>query len=121
MGDNRLNHTLADVAAVIQRVFPSAHVEHGENSDRRNYRVDFTKIERRIGFRCRRSLEDGVREVKAAFDSNEIGDYRDIRFSNLGFLRETGTPENKSEFDAAVMAAFAGEQLPSISSKTMHQ
>lgn len=106
VGDNRLNHTLADVAAVIQRVFPCAHVEHGENSDRRNYRVDFTKIERRIGFRCQRSLEDGVREVKAAFDSNEIGDYRDIRFSNLGFLRETGTPENKSEFDAAVMAAF---------------
>lgn len=120
VGDNRLNHTLADVAAVIQRVFPCAHVEHGENSDRRNYRVDFTKIERRIGFRCRRSLEDGVREVKAAFDSNEIGDYRDIRFSNLGFLRETGTPENKSEFDAAVMAAFGGEQLPSISAKTMH-
>jgi len=121
VGDNRLNHTLADVAAVIQRVFPSARIEHGENSDRRNYRVDFTKIERRIGFRCRRSLEDGVREIKAAFDANEIGDYRDIRFSNLGFLRETGTPENKSEFDAAVMAAFGGEQLPSISAETMHQ
>jgi len=121
VGDNRLNHTLADVAAVIQRVFPRAHVEHGENSDRRNYRVDFTKIERRIGFRYRRSLEDGVREIKAAFDSNEIGDYRDIRFSNLGFLRETGTPENKSEFDAAVMAAFGGEQLPSISAEKMHQ
>jgi nucleoside-diphosphate-sugar epimerase len=110
VGDNRLNHTLADVAGVIERVFPCARIEHHENSDRRNYRVDFTKIQKRLGFRCHYTLEDGVREIEAAFDSNEIEDYRDIRFSNLGFLRETGTPENKSEFDAAVMAAFCGEQ-----------
>jgi nucleoside-diphosphate-sugar epimerase len=115
VGDNRLNNTLADVAEVIRRVFPHARIEHRENSDRRNYRVDFSKIEKRVGFRCRHALEDGVREIKAAFDANEIGDYRDIRFSNLGFLRETGTPENKAEFDAAVMAAFGGEQITASS------
>jgi nucleoside-diphosphate-sugar epimerase len=113
VGDNHLNCTLADVAEVIRRVLPQARIEHRENSDRRNYRVDFTKIKNRVGFRCQYALEDGVREIKAAFDSNEIGDYRDIRFSNLGFLRETGTPENKSEFDAAVMAAFGGERWAS--------
>jgi nucleoside-diphosphate-sugar epimerase len=113
VGDNHLNRTLADVAEVIRRVFPQARIEHRENSDCRNYRVDFTKIKKRVGFRCQYALEDGVREIKAAFDSNEIGDYRDIRFSNLGFLRETGTPENKSEFDAAVMAAFGGERSAS--------
>lgn len=111
VGDNRLNHTLSDVAAVIQRVFPGACVEHQENSDRRNYRVKFAKIEKRIGFRCKYELEDGVREIKAAFDSSEIKDYRNIRFSNLGFLRETGTPGNKSEFDATVMAALGTEQI----------
>lgn len=111
VGDNHLNGTLADVAEVIRRVFPHARIEHRENSDRRNYRVNFTKIRKRVGFRCQHGLEDGVREIKAAFDANEIGDYRDIRFSNLGFLRETGTPENKSEFDAAVMAAFGAEQI----------
>jgi nucleoside-diphosphate-sugar epimerase len=109
VGDNHFNLTLADVAEVIRRVFPQARIEHHENSDRRNYRVDFTKINKRVGFRSQFTLEYGVREIKAAFDSHEIGDYRDIRFSNLGFLRETGTPENKSEFDAAVMAAFGGE------------
>lgn len=115
VGDNRLNHTLADVADVIRRVFPNACVEHRENLDQRNYCVDFTKIEKRIGFRCQYALEDGVREIKAAFDLNKIGDYRDIRFSNLGFLRETGAPENKSEFDAAVMAAFGGEHTAELS------
>jgi nucleoside-diphosphate-sugar epimerase len=119
VGDNRLNHTLTDVAEVVQRVFPGTQIEHAENADRRNYRVNFSKIETRVGFHCRYTLEDGVREIKAAFDSNEIGNYRDIRFSNLGFLRETGTPENKSEFDEAVMAAFGGAQIHRVVARKM--
>ena len=111
VGDNRLNHTLGDVAEVIQRVIPGTRVEHVENSDRRNYRVRFDKIEREIGFRCRYSLEDGVREIKLAFDSGTIDNYRNIHFSNQVFLRESGTPVNKSDFDAQVMAAFGGEQI----------
>ena len=117
VGDNRLNHTLNEVAEVIQCVFPGTRVEHGENSDRRNYRVNFDKIRERVGFRCQYMLEDGVREIKAAFDSSQIDNYRDIRFSNLGFLRETGTPENKSEFDGAVMAAFGGEQIRRVNAE----
>ncbi len=119
VGDNRLNHTLTEVTEVVQRVFPGTLIEHAENADRRNYRVNFSKIEKRVGFRCRYTLEDGVREIKAAFDSNEIGNYRDIRFSNLGFLRETGTPENKSEFDEAVMAAFGGAQIHRVVARKM--
>jgi nucleoside-diphosphate-sugar epimerase len=119
VGDNRLNHTLTEVAEVIQHVFPGTRVEQDENSDRRNYRVNFDKIEKRVGFRCHYMLEDGVREIKAAFDSSQILNYRDIRFSNLGFLRDTGTPENKSEFDAAVMAAFGGEQIRRVVAEKM--
>jgi nucleoside-diphosphate-sugar epimerase len=121
VGDNRLNHTLTDVAEVVQRVFPGTQIEHAENADRRNYRVNFSKIEKRVGFRCQYTLEDGVREIKAAFDSNEIANYRDIRFSNLGFLRETGTPKNKSEFDEAVMAAFGGAQIHGVVARKMRR
>ena len=120
VGDNRLNHTLTEVAEVIQRVFPNTRVEQEENSDRRNYRVNFDKIEKRVGFRCHYKLEDGVREIKAAFDSRQIDNYRDIRFSNLSFLRDTGTPENKSELDAAVMAAFGGEEIRRIVPEKMN-
>jgi hypothetical protein len=111
VGDNRLNHTLFEVASTIQRVFPGTRVEHVENSDKRNYRVDFTKIQREAGFRCIYDLEDGVRQIKAAFDLYRIDDYRDIRFSNLVFLREAGAPGNKSDVDAEVMAAFGGEHI----------
>ncbi|MGO9589679.1 MAG: NAD-dependent epimerase/dehydratase family protein [Candidatus Acidiferrales bacterium] len=111
VGDNRLNHMLGDVAEVIQRVMPGTRVEYVENSDRRNYRVCFDKIEREIGFRCGYSLEDGIREIQLAFDSGAIDNYRNIQFSNQVFLRESGTPVNKSDFDAQIMAAFGGEQI----------
>jgi len=114
VGDNRLNHTLAEVAQVIQRVCPQTRIESVENADRRNYRVKFDKIEKRLGFRCRYSLEDGVSEIKAALDSSQIASYRNIRFNNLSFLRESGTPGNKNDIDREIMAVFAGERIPGL-------
>jgi nucleoside-diphosphate-sugar epimerase len=111
VGDNRLNLTLADVARSIQKVIPGTIVEYVENSDRRNYRVRFDKIESRVGFRCRYSLEEGIQEIQSAFESGLIVNYRHIQFSNQIFLRESGTPGNKSDLDAKVMAAFGGEQI----------
>jgi nucleoside-diphosphate-sugar epimerase len=108
VGDNRLNHTLAEVAGIIQRVFPNATVQKAENSDPRNYRINFSKIENRIGFRCHYHLEDGVREIKAAFDSGKIHNYKNGRFSNLVSLRKSGTPKLKSRFDLKVIAVFGG-------------
>lgn len=117
VGDNHLNHTIADVAQVIQRICPHTRLESIENSDLRNYRVSFDKIERLIGFRCQYSVEDGVRQIKLAFDSGEIASYQNILFNNGVFLRESGTPENKNDIDRRVMAAFAGEHISRLVEK----
>jgi len=115
VGNNRLNFTLSEVARVIQRVCPDARVEWVENADRRNYRVKFDKIEKRLGFRCRYTLEDGVREIKAALDSSQISNYRNVRFSNLSFLKESGgAPGNKNDIDSKIMAAFAEGRMPPV-------
>jgi nucleoside-diphosphate-sugar epimerase len=111
VGDNRLNYRLSDVATVIQHVFPGTRVEYVDNTDKRNYRVNFDKIRQSVGFECRLSLEDGVREIKAALESDSMESYDHYRFNNLVFLRESGTPENKSEFDGEIMAAFGGERI----------
>jgi nucleoside-diphosphate-sugar epimerase len=111
VGDNGLNCTLSNLAEVIQEVFPETRVERVENADQRNYRVDFSKIEKRVGFRCSYSLKEGVREIKAALESSQIASYRNIRFNNLTFLRESGAPGNKSDLDREIMAAFAGERI----------
>jgi nucleoside-diphosphate-sugar epimerase len=111
VGDSRLNHTLSDVAAVIRESFPGVRVEHVDNSDRRNYRVTFDKLFRRTGFRARYSLRDGVEEIRKAFADGLITDYTDLRYHNQRYLKAAGSPQNKHEVDALVMAAFSNQLL----------
>ena len=106
VGDSRLNHTLQQVAEIIEQVFPGTSVEHIANTDRRNYRVNFDKIRNRLDFSASYLLRDGVEELKAAFDKRVITDYKDLRYHNQRFLEAAGVVKNKDEVDAFVMAAF---------------
>jgi nucleoside-diphosphate-sugar epimerase len=110
VGDTRLNHTLTEVAEVITGVFPDVRVEHVDNSDRRNYRVNFDKLLKRTGFRARYSLRDGVEEIRNAFDEGLITDYTNLRYHNQRYLKAVGSPAHKDETDALVMAAFANHR-----------
>jgi nucleoside-diphosphate-sugar epimerase len=109
VGDSRLNHNLEELAEKIRAVFPDTRVERVENSDHRDYRVCFDKIRNRLSFRARHTLDDGIREIKKAFEERLILDYRDIHYHNQRFLQTAGSPANKDGLDAQVMAAFSGE------------
>ncbi len=111
VGDTRLNHTLTDVAEVIRGVFPAVEVEHVDNADRRNYRVNFDKLLRLTGFRAQYSLRDGVEEIKKAFEEGLITDYTDVRYHNQRYLKAVGRPAHKDEVDAQVMAAFSNRRI----------
>jgi nucleoside-diphosphate-sugar epimerase len=108
VGDDGLNFTLAQVAEKIQSLIPRTQVEYVENSDRRNYRVSFRKIKDCLGFIAGYSIEDGIQEIKRAFETGEIVDYRHPFYSNVSFLKEHGRVLAKNELDIKVMAAFAG-------------
>lgn len=107
VGDARLNHTLAEVGAVIQGAFPNVRVEQAHNADLRNYRVSFDKLVHRTGFRARYTLRDGVDEIRKAFEQGMIVDYTDLRYHNQRFLLAVGSRSNKDEVDTLVMAAFS--------------
>jgi nucleoside-diphosphate-sugar epimerase len=111
VGDSRLNHTLSEVAETIRDAFPGLRVERVENSDRRNYRVNFDKLLRRTGFCARYTLHDGVEEIRRAFDERKIEDYTDLRYHNQRYLKAVGSPPNKDEVDGLVMAAFSSHLL----------
>ena len=119
LGDSRMNFTLGQLAEKVSAEFPATRVEYIENSDRRNYRVSFEKIRNQIGFECQWTLEDGVREIKRAFESKFITDYRDARYSNLQFLKLCGTPVCKDELDRHLMAALANIPAPARQSSTI--
>jgi nucleoside-diphosphate-sugar epimerase len=108
VGDDGLNFTLAQVAEKIRLLVPNTQVEYLENSDRRNYRVSFQKIRNCLGFTANRTIEDGIMEIKRAFERGEIADYRHPFYSNVSFLKEHGRVIAKTELDVKVMAAFAG-------------
>ncbi len=106
LGDSRLNHTLLEVGQHVQRAFPGARIECSENGDRRNYRVSFDKIRDELNFRCERTLDDGILELKRALEARAIADYRDALFHNHRFLAQGSVPASTNELDGHLMAAF---------------
>ena len=107
VGDSRLNYTLTDVAAKLVKFFPNTRVEHIENSDRRSYRVSFEKIKGHLGFTCSKTLEDGIHEIKAAFENGQISDYGAALYSNVKYLKRPGSPLQTDRLGSQVMAALA--------------
>jgi len=89
VGSNEQNYQLSEVAQTIQSLIAQVEVvEMGADMDCRNYRVDFTKITRMLGFIPRWTLQEGITQVIAALDSGEIKDYQDPMYSNVKFLAE---------------------------------
>jgi nucleoside-diphosphate-sugar epimerase len=95
VGSDAQNYTLGEVGRIIKRIVPSADLQfYEDNVDRRNYRVDFTRISRTLGFSPEWTLEEGIQQVIVAIRSGKVTDYKDARYSNVKFLSEeigTGT------------------------------
>lgn len=107
VGDDRNNMQLREVGDLIEKLVPSAQVIRKEDDvDRRNYRVSFQKIREQLGFGCTRDVASGIREIRDAIQAGQIPDFRDVRHSNLNYLkrlRETGHPSAARLSDTGAM------------------
>lgn len=91
VGDSDNNYTLESVGKMIQERIPDAELlEMGQDGDRRNYRVDFSKIQKYLGYKSKWSVAAGVEQVIEAIDSGKVTSYSDAKFSNLKFMQESG-------------------------------
>lgn len=91
VGSNEQNYTIRHIGKIINDFVPDAKVlEEVENADRRNYWVDFSKIEDVLGFVPEWTVEEGVQQVIDAIQSGKVIDYRDAKYSNVKFLTEEG-------------------------------
>src|SRR6202023_2927497 len=97
----------------IRQAFPATRIEHIDNTDRRNYRVSFDKIRNQLGFECKYQLEDGIHEIKQAFDENRISNYRDPCYNNQHFLARSAPVVRRSDLDVQIMAAFGSPLIKS--------
>jgi len=82
VGANRMNRRLSDLGRVLRKRFPAARVLEETTPDRRDYRVNFSKIETRLGFRGRTSLTAGIEEMRRALESGAVADYRHGDYHN---------------------------------------
>jgi len=70
VGRNAENYRIRDVGAIVEQVVPNSKVTYapGASPDTRNYRVDFSKIERLVpGFRPTWTVKQGVEELLDAY------------------------------------------------------
>lgn len=91
VGSNEQNYTIKEIGEVVHRLVPAAQlIQNTADLDRRNYWVNFTKIEKTLGFTPKWSVDEGVEQVIQAIRTGKVTDYKDARYSNVKFLTEEG-------------------------------
>jgi nucleoside-diphosphate-sugar epimerase len=75
VGDTQENYRKLDLVEILRERFPDAEIEFvHKDEDPRDYRVSFDKFARQIGFKARRSVEQGIDEILALVRSGLVGD-----------------------------------------------
>ncbi|MCB1022255.1 MAG: SDR family oxidoreductase [Acidobacteria bacterium] len=112
VGSVKENYQVREIIDIVKTVIPSCEVEYAEGAgpDARSYRVDASKIERTIGFELDWTVEQGVREMKAAFDEYGMtaADLEGPRFHRMPKLKQLLASGAVRE-DMSVCAAAAAE------------
>ena len=85
---------MKDAANIVGKTLNSPVHIAKDVVDKRNYRVDCTKA-RKIGFNPRRTIDYAIKEIKQAFETGEIKDYRDDKYSNYQFLFKSKSVQKK--------------------------
>jgi nucleoside-diphosphate-sugar epimerase len=96
LGSDAQNHTISEVGEMVLQCTPAAKLtirEGDRDRDLRNYRVSFTKIERDLGFRPRKCVLDGIREIQQAVAEGSVIDYRAPKYHNVAMIRQNGNGE----------------------------
>jgi nucleoside-diphosphate-sugar epimerase len=90
VGSDEQNYTIEQVGEIIHHMVPTAElIELGADSDRRNYRVNFSKMYNLLHFKPQWTIEQGIRQVIEAIEAGKVKDYRDAKYSNVKHLGET--------------------------------
>jgi nucleoside-diphosphate-sugar epimerase len=89
VGCDDQNYMIVEIGQIIKDIIPEVQVIHeGDEKDKRNYRVSFEKIRKQLGFVPRRTVVDGIKEIKLAIESGLIRDYRAAHYSNYKTLKD---------------------------------
>lgn len=92
------NRTVADIANIVKSVVEAKCPEKKgieivttPSDDPRSYHISSAKIEKELGFKPKRSIEDAVADLVEAFQSGKVPDaLKDPRYYNIKALQAAG-------------------------------
>jgi len=97
IGSNNMNYRIYDLGNKIKNIIPNTVIETiRRHADERNYRVSFNKIRNMMGFTCRKTLEDGIIEIKNSLETGSISNYKEPRYCNYNLIKEFDMENNNS-------------------------
>lgn len=89
VGATKENYTKQMIVEEIQKQIPGAKIKYiYKQEDPRDYRVNFDKIQKELGFEVSKTVPDGIQEVKELVRSGIIHDPEDQRYYNIPYKRE---------------------------------
>jgi nucleoside-diphosphate-sugar epimerase len=86
------NHSIMDIAGMVKKVVGrNVEIKIEPTNDNRSYHVSSAKIKRELGFTAKRTIEDAVRDLKAAFDAGKVpASFDDDRYFNIKRMKVAG-------------------------------
>ncbi|MBN2067935.1 MAG: NAD-dependent epimerase/dehydratase family protein [Candidatus Diapherotrites archaeon] len=86
-GSKGLNVKIIDIGNEVKKAVPHSELEISrEKVDLRNYFVSFEKIEKELGFTAKKSMKDGITEIKKWIAEKKINNYWEKKYSNYEYL-----------------------------------
>lgn len=83
VGSNAQNHQIGTLGEIVSNVFPNLDIETiPQTPDLRDYRVNFDKINRVLGYEVFWSIHDGIVGIRDALDQGLVEDFEDGRYYN---------------------------------------
>ena len=78
-GNQKNNFTKSKICKILKTFNKNLKIKLNNNIvDKRNYRVSFSKIEKKLSFKCLYSVEYGVREILGYLKKNKKVDYKKL-------------------------------------------
>ncbi len=91
VGTEENNLTINEIGRLVNEAVPSARLVIEEKDvDKRDYKVDFSKLRAALGVRMGMNVADGIAEVRGALEADPSLDYAGEVYSNIKFLEQNG-------------------------------
>ena len=81
------NFSIGEIAKLTQKIFPKCKIiTDNKIIDKRDYRVSAKKLKDHVNFEAKKTIVDGLSELKIIFEKKKILNTSDKKYSNVETL-----------------------------------